>query len=239
MEITKREIVASISIIAIMLLVGILISGKISEAIMDANEKYNKATKINSSELFRYGMDTNIGNAFVYGELKAIDTVSFPEISGEYLSATKVKEKYTMHTRIVTETDSNGKTHTRTEIYWTWDEVSREKLKSKKVVFCDIEFDHSQFNKQNEKYIDTIQESSSIRYQYYGCPPQMKGTIFAYLTGGNLGENGAVFYSNKTITETVEYLESDLSLVAFWIFWILLICLAVGLFYYAENNWLE
>lgn len=31
-EITKREILASISIVAVMLLIGVLISGKISEA---------------------------------------------------------------------------------------------------------------------------------------------------------------------------------------------------------------
>lgn len=42
-EITKREILASISIIAVMILFGILISSKISEHQMDKNEIYNKA----------------------------------------------------------------------------------------------------------------------------------------------------------------------------------------------------
>lgn len=36
-EITKREILASISIVAVMFLIGILIFGKISEAQMDKN----------------------------------------------------------------------------------------------------------------------------------------------------------------------------------------------------------
>ena len=66
-EITKREILASISIVAIMLLIGVLIAGKISDYQLDKNEKYNKAVKIESQELFEYGMRTNIGNAFVYG----------------------------------------------------------------------------------------------------------------------------------------------------------------------------
>lgn len=39
-EITKREILASISIIAMMLLVGFVISGRISNYILDRNEKY-------------------------------------------------------------------------------------------------------------------------------------------------------------------------------------------------------
>lgn len=100
-EITKREILVSISIIAVMILFGILISSKISECQMDKNEIYNKAVKIESQEMFQYGMDTNVGNAFVYGDLKAVDTVTYPEIGGEYMYVEKIKERYTMHTRTV------------------------------------------------------------------------------------------------------------------------------------------
>ena len=109
-KITKREILASIFIIAVMILFGILISSKISEHQMDKNEIYNKAVKIESQEMFQYGMDTNVGNAFVYGELKAVDTVTYPEIGGEYMYVEKVKERYTMHTRTVTYTTGSGKT---------------------------------------------------------------------------------------------------------------------------------
>ena len=139
MQITKREILLSVSIIAIMLVIGVLISGKISEVQMDSNEKYNKATTIESTELFRYGMDTSIGNSFVYGDLKAVDPVTYPEIGGQYLSVTKIKERYTMHTRVVTSTDSKGKTTSKTETYWTWDEVNRERINSNKMLFLFIE----------------------------------------------------------------------------------------------------
>ena len=109
-EITKREILASISIIAVMILIGVLISGKISEHQMDENEVYNKAVKIESTDLFQYGMDTNIGNAFVYGDLEAVDTVTYPEIGGEYMYVKKVKERYTEHTKQVAHTKTvNGK----------------------------------------------------------------------------------------------------------------------------------
>ena len=82
-EITKREIIASISIITVMILIGVLISSKISEHQMDKNEIYNKAVKIENTDLFWYGMDTNVGNAFVYGDLEAVDTVTYPEIGGK------------------------------------------------------------------------------------------------------------------------------------------------------------
>lgn len=52
MEITKREVLASVSIVAVMLLIGFLISGKIQNVIMDDNERYNKAVKIEDEELF-------------------------------------------------------------------------------------------------------------------------------------------------------------------------------------------
>lgn len=55
-EITKREILVSVSIVAIMLLIGVLNAGKISDYQLDKNEKYNKAIKIESQELFEYGI---------------------------------------------------------------------------------------------------------------------------------------------------------------------------------------
>lgn len=45
-EITKREILVSVSIVAIMLLIGVLIAGKISDYQLDKNEKYNKAITV-------------------------------------------------------------------------------------------------------------------------------------------------------------------------------------------------
>ena len=83
-EITMREILTSITIIAVMMILGFVFAGKIEEHQMDKNAEYYKAAKITETEMFRYGMNTSIGNAFVYGELEAIDTVTYPEIGGEY-----------------------------------------------------------------------------------------------------------------------------------------------------------
>ncbi len=109
MQITKREIIASITIIALMLTLGFIISGKITDSQEDANEKYNKALKITDSELFVYGMSTNVGNAFVYGTLQAVDPVSYPDVKGNYLYIKKVKEKYTKHYRTETYYTGTGK----------------------------------------------------------------------------------------------------------------------------------
>lgn len=237
-EITKREVLASISIIAVMILLGILISGKISEYQMDKNEVYNKSVKIESQEMFKHGMNTNIGNAFVYGDLKAVDTVTYPEIGGEYMYVEKVKEKYTKHTRTVTTTDSKGHSHTRTETYWTWDRVGSEDLKCKEISFCGITFVSNKIDLPDIEYIDTIKESSYIRYKYYGIKTEYKGTIFTDLRDKTISDN-TKFYNGLTIKETIEHLESDIGTIGFWIFWIIVIFVVVYIFYYLDNNWLE
>lgn len=237
-EITKREILASVSIIAVMLLIGILISSKISEHQLDANEVYNKAVKIDNTDLFRYGMDTNVGNAFVYGDLVAVDTVTYTEVDGEYMYIKKVKEKYTKHTRTVTYKDSNGKTHTKKETYWTWDRVGSEDKKCQEISFCGIVFSSNKIDLPSANYIDTIKESSHIRYKYYGIGTKYTGTIFTDLRNQTISDN-TKFYVDKNIEEAVEHLEADGGLIIFWIFWIVLIGGCVFGFYYLDNKWLE
>lgn len=240
-EITKREILASVSIIAVMLIIGVLISSKISEHQMDKNEIYNKAVKIESIDLFQYGMNTNVGNAFVYGDLEAVDTVTYPEIGGEYIYVEKVKEKHTEHTRQVAHTTTvNGKTHTyyTTETYWTWDRVGSEDVKCNEIIFCGIKFGTNKIDLPSAEHIETIKESSRIRYKYYGVETKFTGTIFTDLRDGTISDNSS-FYNNMSIEETVEYLETGIGTIIFWIFWILLICGCVFGFYYLNNKWLE
>lgn len=240
-EITKREILASISIIAVMLLIGVLISSKISEHQMDKNEIYNKAVKIKSQDMFEYGMRTNVGNAFVYGDLEAVDTVTYSEIGGEYMSVEKVKEKYTKHTRIVTKTrtNSNGETeeYEVEEEYWTWDVVDRWSKHCNKVKFLGVEFDYGQIYEPNEHHIDTQKQSSYIRYVYYGSDTKYTGTIFTNLRNKTI--NDTTFYNGINIEETVNRLEPGGVVIIFWIFWILLTAGCVFGFYYIDNNWLE
>lgn len=237
-EITKREILASISIIAVMILFGILISSKISEHQMDKNEIYNKAVKIESQEMFQYGMDTNVGNAFVYGDLKAVDTVTYPEIGGEYMSVSKDEEHYTRHTRTVYEYDEDGNvTGSHEEEYWTWDLYDSDNKHCDKVTFLGIEFDYGQIYKPYENYIDTIDGDYHVRYVYYGSKTEYTGTIFTKLDNHTI--NKTEFYKDMDINDAVDYLQSNAGMIAFWIFWVILIGGVVFGFYYLDNRWLD
>ena len=83
-------------------------------------------------------------------------------------------------------------------------------------------------------YIDTIKESSDVRYKYYGVGTEYSGTIFTDLRDNTISDNTS-FYDNLTIEETVKKLESNLGIVIFWIAWIGLIVAVVYGFYYMDN----
>ena len=240
-EITKREILVSIIIIAIMLLLGVIIHGNINDKLMLEYQKYNTALQIeNDTDLFTYGMRTNVGNAFVYGDLKAVDTVTYPEIGGEYSYVEKVKERYTRHTRTVTRTRTvNGKTqtYTETEVYYTWDRVDSWSKHCDKISFLDVEFDYGTISFPSSDYITTQMESGTVRYKYYGAGIKYTGTLYAVLNDNTISETS--FYNNSNIEKTIESLKSGWQLVVFWILWILLTAGCVVGFYYIDNRWLE
>lgn len=242
MEITKREVLFSAIIVSILLMFGFIIHGKISDKLIEKYQKYDSAVQIdNDAELFRYGMETDIGFAFVYGDLKAVDTVTYDEIGGQYSYIKKVTERYTEHTRKAkkTRTNSEGETetYTETETYWTWDIIDEESKHCNKITFLNSEFDYGVIDLPQCHYIKTIQESYYIRYVYYGIGIKFKGTLSTDFKNGTI--KNAYFYNNMTIDETIDFLESSWQLIVFWVIWIIFIFGCVFGFYYFENRWLD
>lgn len=236
-EITKRELIASISIVAIMLIIGITISGCITAKIEDNKKMYNQALKVEDADMFRYGMETNVGNALVYGTLAAVDTVNYEDVGGSYLWIRRDLEIYTRHTREVTHTDADGNTYTTTEVYYTWDLEKREEKHAEKITFLGQEFDYSKIGVSYHHYIDTIYEDYDTRYVYYGSDPEHTGTIFTKLQDNTI--ESCNLKEDKTIDDVIEAENSDSPIYIFWIAWIMVTILVVGAFYYADNRWLD
>ena len=67
MEITKREVIASITIIAVMMILGFVIAGKIDAYQIRKNSEYYKAIQITDPDQFRYCMDTSVGMRLFMG----------------------------------------------------------------------------------------------------------------------------------------------------------------------------
>lgn len=236
--ITKREVIASFVIIAFMMIVGFFISDNMTDWQNEQNAKYQKALHIeNNKDMFQYGMDTNVGNAFVYGDLTALDPVSYDEIDGEYMYIEKVKEQYTKHTRRVSYT-VDGKTRYRTETYWTWDWVGSEDKKCKNINFCGVTFDSNKIDMPSQHLIDTIKESSHIRYKYYGVSTSHTGTIFTKLADGSISDN-TKFYENESIDDVLKDKTTGEWNIIFWVVWIILTGILVFGFYYLDNQWLN
>ena len=235
MEITNREIIASISILAIMLILGFFISDKIQTSKQDEVAKYSKAVKIKEEDIFSYSMRTNVGNAFVEGELKALEPVSYEDIKGEYLKVDRVQERYTMHTRTVT-TTVNGKPRTTVQTYWTWDVINRDSKTSPTLNFLGRDFDTSKFNLPDTEYIDTVSDGHNLRSKYYGYPVTSDVTIFSSLKDDTISDNTTVYTSN--MATTVETLTSYPPPIGFWVIWTVITFFIIYLFCYLDNDWL-
>ncbi|MDO4285248.1 MAG: hypothetical protein Q4C60_07900 [Eubacteriales bacterium] len=238
MEITKKEIIVSTAIISFMMIIGLFISDEIENGKNEKNAEYQKAIHIQNAELFRHGMNTNVGNAFVYGDLEAVKPVTFEEIGGNYIYVRKVEEHYTMHTRTVTTTDSKGRTHTTTQVYWQWDYAGEEEIVCKEITFCGENFSVEKISMPEAHYLQTINPNSDIRFKYYGVNAKLTGTIYTNLSDSTISNNSD-FFEDKTPEEALEICISGAGIVVFWIFWVLLICVMVAGFYYADNKWLE
>ena len=248
-KVTKREVLFSVIIVVVLFAVGFLISNNIDNSLLDSFQEYDNALKIdNDKETFEYGMRTSVGKAFVYGEVKAVDTVSYPDIDGEYSYIKKDTQRYTKHTKTVTKTRKNSKgeteTYTEIETYYEWDYVDSESKHSNKITFLDVEFSYNTIPRIPDSYIDTIYKGSAffksegdLRYVYHGSPISKSGTAYAELTDKTIKVSD--FSYGKTIDETISMKESKWQLVVFWIFWILLIVGSVVGFYFIDNRWLE
>ena len=243
MQITKREIIVSIAIVAIMMLFGFMISDSITDARLDKLQEYNTALKIpdNNSELFQYAIDTDVGNVFVEGKLKFLDPVSIDGVDGTYSYISRELEKYTKHTMIVTETYYvNGKanTRTRTETYWSWDHVKTEEWESKKINFNGVNFSSDKIKVPPARYYDTVGCGYHLRYVYYVRDIEWYGTIYAKLSEHTI-QGQADFCEDADIEKMLEYYTLFNWLWLFWPFWILLTGGLVIGFYFIDNKWLE
>lgn len=244
MEITKREIIASVVIIAFMLIIGFMISDKITDVVNDKNAEYQKAIHIDNAELFQYGMDTNVGNAFVYGDLESVDTVTYPEIGGEYIYVKKVEERYERHEEWVEDDDGN-----RTlKVTYDWETESTESQHADEIKFCGIIFPYGKIQLPSARHITTIKgdkvwswksgERVKVRFQYYGVATKHTGTTYTTLKDKIISDN-TPFYKDCTIEQALEQCTSNGDVIVFWVIWIILTAGLVYGFYYLDNNWLE
>ena len=174
--------------------------------------------------------------------------MTFDEIGGEYLHVKKIEERYERHEREVTETDSEGKEHTKVEVYYEWEIEDRESKHSENIMFCGIEFPYDKIPYSLDNHIKTINsdreyswksgEYVKVRFKYYGTPVKHTGTIYTRLSDGTISDSSQ-FFKDYTIKQALDSCTSGIGNIMFWSFWIILMIAIVIWFCYLDNRWLE
>lgn len=240
MEIKPREIAFSVAIVFVMVALGFLLGGKISDHIAETNEKFTTATQITDDQQFQYALDTDFGNVIAYGKLVAEQPVSADDLDGKYAILTKITERYTRHTREVTYTDSKGHTHSRTEVYWTWDEIDRKKDSTKTYMFMGASFPADKFSVTAHQQDDTIYDSRLVRHYYEAVDANMVGSIHTQIKDHMIADNNR-FYTDAEPQAVVNLAirQGNIAIILFGVLWIALTGGAVYGFCALENRWLD
>lgn len=123
-EITIREIIISISMLLLGVFFILLITNEIKDSYVGINDEYLTADVYNTQDQFDFGLSGGTGPAFIKASITTDTTVSLPEITEEYVYISRVKEKYSPHTRMVSYPCGKN-TCFRTETYYSWDVVEQ------------------------------------------------------------------------------------------------------------------
>ncbi len=270
MEITKREIMVSIIIFFLLLGLGFLFHNLIIENYILEIEKYNKALKIdNDVKLFKYSVDTEVGNILVYGKFNIESGMTFSELKNDYIYIKKETEEYQRHSKQVCNTDSNGNRHCHTEYYYSWDIINTESKNVNDIFFLENKYAYSLFNNYPEYRLDidsNVMDDKKdyvrnnylykdkqgffgasvgdIRYSYYYTPKEFMGTIFAKAKNKtilNVSESGSITINNSDLNTTIENKKNQQTIinVVFWLIWIIITGLIIYGYMYLENDYLE
>ena len=243
MEITKREILASVTILAVMVGIGVWLSAPI---LSKATERYfavASSVVVNTDDEFDYISRTNAGRFLANGTLSVIDTVRIEELPGVYSFIKKVKEEYRLHTEVYTTTDGKGHTTTHTRTYHSWDEVKHWNYKAERAMFRGKEFNIDEvYRVRTQK--DTIIKvkakmfENNTRYVYYTAPVSFDGVMLGSAMNRKYEE--PKFINGLTAEEYIKNTERKLNgnTVLFWILWSLLTGGMIVGFYALENKWL-
>jgi len=152
----------------------------------------------------------------------------------------QVKERYQRHTRTVTTTDSKGKTHTKTEVYYSWDRVGSITQHTDTISFLGAEFPYETISAPTQRHPSGYHyHGASVRYYYEVTPLDIDGTIFATLQDNTI--KPTELNKDKTPEEVIASRIRAIRTyqIVFWIIWIVIIGGAVFGFLYAENYWLD
>ena len=105
---------------------------------------YRTALKTTDKARFNYIVKSQQGKVVSYTKLTGNEPAKFHEMTTKrhFMAVRRTLERYTMHTRTVTD----GKGHTHTETYWSWDYAGSDEVHSKQLIIFGHKYNAAKFN---------------------------------------------------------------------------------------------
>lgn len=201
--------VVLIAVLTILPIAGILLAAYLKVRKMRSDTQRSaelrKAVHLDNRDMFCYGMDTDVGNAFVYGELRAVDPVSVPALYGEYYCISRVEEEYVEKTRYVTESvyrNGQMETERKEETYYEWEEISTKRIHCRRVTFMDVEFPYEKI----PLHPTAVVKSSTVgdrKCTWYAAPSVMQGTLYTWLGNHTIADRSR-FFDGLSLEEALD-----------------------------------
>lgn len=246
---------------------GLFIDSKIIEIQMLSKERYAKALKIdNNNEMFKYAINTNVGDIVVYGEFKVDTGINDEWLKNDYMYINKITEEYTEHSRRVCEEDSKGNESCHTEYYYEWDEVDYNVNNAYEITFSSIKFHFTDFenypkyrlelnqNVVNEYKVEQIKDNyiydiirpfqshvGDKRYKYYVVDKNFNATVFGTASDNKFKDGKYLTINTKTLKDFVNNKSSNSIVIriCFWIVYIFICAGCIICYVDLENAYLE
>ncbi len=258
-SLTKKEIWIGLGVLALSLAIAFFIEPFVKDNLLKEIKTYNLALQITDPIQFQYADKTQVGNVLAYGEMDADSPASFPELKQGFAMISKIKEEYTMHTRIVC-TGSGNSQHCTTETYWSWDQVDHENLASGTFTFLGKRFNFSDLDiplvgvlplnadtmydltrvEDNYKYdAGLFGGNGDTRYYYKVTPLKFNATMFVRFYDGKAsnpsGKGQIKIFYEKPIAQVIQ--EKKNGLIIFDWLWFIgwTVILTASYFWYAYS----
>ena len=258
--VTKREALVSIIIVVLLIGIGIYTTSSIINKVDEHNSKVNRIQCCDTQDMFDHLVNTNAGKVIAKANVVCTKPVTMNDrISGEYSYICYQREKYEMHTRVVTDTytDADGNTHTssHTEIYYEWDTKEYKSKSSDEITINNHKYKPENVKKYfSHKYLSAKDYNGKYAYEsgnyiYLSSHERISFKVYELNSAGVVYcklDNNKIdyvrkYYLNKTSPKEVKnsmLKNADSVLALFWIIDTLLILGVVFIFVYFDNDWL-
>lgn len=214
-------------IFLLMLLIGMYIARKEREKAADKSADFRKALEIETDHDFAYGIETNIGYAFVYGIIRAINPIKPSWCDNELLSYEIIEEE--LQERVdyvpVTEYDDDHMSHTRMErhVYYEWVMIGKENQNVDEIEFRGKVLPYNKIKMPDCYLLKRENTGFNRRNSYYILKNNLAGSIFTFLSENGISDKSRFFSGLNSKAAKIKAIKDEQNRVKqFWILWLLI-----------------